>query len=104
MNPVREVVWPCRKLRYLAPLAGRGRIASAIRVRGTFHEQVFGGSPSPAALRAATSPRKRGEVALCGPLVVIQFEPVVEIPDYQERAGLPLPQAPLVLADVRSSR
>jgi len=48
----------------LAPLAGRGRIASqdAIRVRGTLHEsnshRPRGGSPSP-----QPSPRKRGEGA-----------------------------------------
>jgi hypothetical protein len=49
---------------HLAPLAGRGRIASqdAIRVRGTLRESNFhrfrGESPSP-----QPSPRKRGEGA-----------------------------------------
>jgi hypothetical protein len=48
----------------LAPLAGRGRIASsdAMRVRGTLREsnshRPHGGSPSP-----QPSPRKRGEGA-----------------------------------------
>src|SRR5215831_9234953 len=49
---------------HLAPLAGRGRIASpdAIRVRGVSKHRARGDPLHPHRLRDATSPRKRGEV------------------------------------------
>ncbi len=37
-------------------------VGERVGVRGNLNETTRGESPSPAALRAATSPRKRGEV------------------------------------------